>query len=152
MLWTNNTNLIFLITCLILSQKNLGVNGDICNILETYYKYVKVYEKVDENAFDSKYEHYRDIDQKDRAKKLEKKLSKLNIHWKLQKRDINNVGVDYDATSLYPSAMWDDKFVYPNIESGLTFKLQMNSASVGSFKTINESRWYWKCNFRNKIS
>ena len=61
-------------------SKELGVNGDICNILETYYNYVKVYEEVDENEFDSKYEHYRDINQKDRAKKLNSKLSKMTEH------------------------------------------------------------------------
>ena len=49
--------------------------------------------------------------------------------------------MDYDATSLYPSANWDDKFVYPFIESGLPFELQMNSASVGAFnnQSLNQN-------------
>ena len=34
--------------------------------------------------------------------------------------------MDFDATSLYPSAMWDGKSVYPKIESGFAFKPEMN--------------------------
>ena len=32
---------------------------------------------------------------------------------------------DFDASSLYPTAMWDEKSVYPKIESGYTFTPHM---------------------------
>ena len=43
----------------------------------------------------------------------------LLIHKQLSKLDSNNTQVDYDAASLYPSAMWDEKSVYPKIKLDL---------------------------------
>ena len=37
----------------------------------------------------------------------------------------DDVMMDYDATSLYSSAMWDEKSVYPKIENGFAFKPHM---------------------------
>ena len=37
----------------------------------------------------------------------------LSIHKELSKRDSNKTQMVYDATSLYPSAMWDENSVYP---------------------------------------
>ena len=39
----------------------------------------------------------------------------LAIHEQLSKLDLNNTKKDFDATSLYPSAMWDKNSVYPKI-------------------------------------
>ena len=41
--------------------------------------------------------------------------------------------MDFDATSLYPSAMWDEKSVYPKAESGYVFKPDMNDVYVEAF-------------------
>ena len=41
--------------------------------------------------------------------------------------------VDFDATSLYPSVMYDENLVYPKIESGFAFKLHMKEIYVKSF-------------------
>ena len=38
-----------------------------------------------------------------------------------------------DATSLHPSAMWDENLVYPNIENGFVFKPHMNDVYVEAF-------------------
>ena len=48
--------------------------------------------------------------------------------------------MDFDATSLYPSAMWDKNRVYPKIETGYAFKPQMNDVFVSDFnnKTFNQ--------------
>ena len=35
----------------------------------------------------------------------------LAFHGKLSKIDLNTTQVDFDATSFYPSAMWDKKSV-----------------------------------------
>ena len=45
--------------------------------------------------------------------------------------------MDFDGTSLYPSAMWDKKSVYRKIESGFAFKLHMNDVYVEVF--INQA-------------
>ena len=48
--------------------------------------------------------------------------------------------MDYDATSLYPSAMWDENSVYPKIETGFAFKPHMNDVYVKAFnnQSFNE--------------
>ena len=48
--------------------------------------------------------------------------------------------MDFDATCLYPSAMWDDNLVYLKIETGFAFKPQMKNVSVGAFhnQTFNQ--------------
>ena len=41
--------------------------------------------------------------------------------------------MDFDATSLYPSAMWDENSVYPKIETGFAFEPDMSDISVEAF-------------------
>ena len=41
--------------------------------------------------------------------------------------------VDFDATSLNPSAMWGQNSVYPKIETAFAFKPQMNDVYVKAF-------------------
>ena len=41
--------------------------------------------------------------------------------------------MDFDATSLYPSAMWDEKSVDPKLESGFPFAPHMNDVYVEAF-------------------
>ena len=48
--------------------------------------------------------------------------------------------INFDATSLYPSAMWDQNSVYPRIESGIAFKLHMNDIYVETFNIQSSSR------------
>ena len=64
----------------------------------------------------------------------------LSIHKELSKLDSNKTQMDYDATSLYPSAMWDEKSVYPKVESGFAFKPHMNDVYVKPFnnQTFNQ--------------
>ena len=47
--------------------------------------------------------------------------------------------MDFDATSLYPSAMWDKNSVCPGKESGVAFKPHRNDIYVEAFniKTFN---------------
>ena len=48
--------------------------------------------------------------------------------------------MNFYATSLYPSAMWDAKSVYPKIETGFAFKPHMNNVYVEAFnnQTFNQ--------------
>ena len=34
--------------------------------------------------------------------------------------------MDFDAVSLYPSAMWDENSIYPRIETGSAYTKDMN--------------------------
>ena len=107
-------------------SKELNVNGNICDILEKYFEFLNKYEKQYAKEFDSEYDDYRDINQKEETDYINKKLTMLPIHKELSKLDSNKTQMDYDATSSYPSAMWDEKSVYAKIEIGFALKPDMN--------------------------
>ena len=48
--------------------------------------------------------------------------------------------MDLDATSLYLSAMWDDKYLYPKIETGFALEPHVNNVYVDAFnnQTFNQ--------------
>ena len=48
--------------------------------------------------------------------------------------------MNFDAMSLYLSAMWDEKSVYPKIEAGFAFKHLMSNIYVETFnnQTFNK--------------
>ena len=48
--------------------------------------------------------------------------------------------MDFDAASLYPSAMWDKILVYPKIETRSASKPHMNNVYVEAFnnQTFNQ--------------
>ena len=92
-------------------SKELNVNGNdnVCEIMDEYFEYTNKQRKIIEDEYDSKFKDYRDIDVEERTEHTNKELIKLPIHKKLQKLNHNDVMMDFDATSLYPSAMWDQK-------------------------------------------
>ena len=121
-------------------SKELNVNGNICDILEKYFEFLNKYEKQCGKEFDSRYDDYRDIDQKEKEKYVNKKPNMLSIHKELSKLVSNKTQMDFDATSLYPSAMWDQNSVYTKIETGFAFKPNMNDVYVKAFnnQSFNE--------------
>ena len=120
-----------------LNLSNDGVNNDVCEIINKYFEYTNKQRKNIEDEYDSQFNDYRDIDEEERTEHINKELNKLPIHKKLQKLNLNDVMMDFDATSLYPTAMWDEKSVYPKIETGLAFKPHMNIVYVEAFKNQN---------------
>ena len=59
------------------------------------------------------------------------------MHGKLQKLNLDNVMMDFDATSLYHSAMWDENSVYPKIKTGLASKPHLSDVYVKPFNDQN---------------
>ena len=135
------------------------VNDNVCEIIAKHFEYTNEKRKILKEEYDSNFKDYRDIDEEERTDHINKELNKLAIHKKLQKLNFNDVMMDFDATSLYPSAMWDEKSVYPKIETGFAFKPHMNNVYVEAFnnQTFNQDgdesaflrRKY--CNPRNLI-
>ena len=121
-------------------SKNLTVNGNECEIIEKYFEFLKEHEKLYAKEFKSKYDDYRDINKKEKTDFINKKLNMLPIHQELSKLDSNKTQMAFDATSLYPSAMWDKNSVYPKIETGFAFKPYMKDVYVEAFnnQTFNE--------------
>ena len=133
----NNSQEVFNI---ISKELNVNDNDNVCEIIDKYFEYTNKQRKIIENEYDSKFKDYRDNDEEEKTEHINKELNKLPIHKKLQKLDHNDVMMDFDATSLYPSAMWDEKSVYPKIESGFAFKPYMNKTYVEAFnnQTFNQ--------------
>ena len=48
--------------------------------------------------------------------------------------------MDFDATSLHPSAMWDENSVYPKTATGFASELHLNNVYVEAFniQTFNQ--------------
>ena len=58
----------------------------------------------------------------------------------MSKLDSIKTQLDFDATSLYPSAMWDENSVYPKMEAGFAFKPHINKTFEKTFnnETFNK--------------
>ena len=89
---------------------------------------------------DSNYDDFREIDRNEETEFINKKLNMLPIQKELSKLDSNKTQMDYDPTILYPSALWDEKSVYPKIDTGFGFRPHMNDIYVETFnnKTFNQ--------------
>ena len=70
------------------------------------------------------------LNQEERTKFINSKLSKLSIHEKLKELNLDDVMMDFAATSLCRSAMYDEKSVYPKIDCGFAFETHMNDIYV----------------------
>ena len=121
--------------------KELNVNGNECEILEKFFEFLNENEELYVKEFDSKYDDYRDIDQKEKEKYVNRKFNKLPIHKELSKLNSNKTQMAYGAYSLYPSAMWDENSVYPKIETGFALAPHLNDVYVKTFndQTFNEN-------------
>ena len=86
-------------------SQELSVDGNICEILVKHFEYTNKQRKIKEGEYDSQFNDYRDDDEEERTKHNNKEPDKLAIHKKLQKLNLNDVMMDFDATNLYTSAM-----------------------------------------------
>ena len=121
-------------------SEELNVNGNMCDLLQKYFEFLNKYEKQYAKEFDSKYDGYRDINEKGKTDFNNKKLNMLSIHKEASKINSSKTQMVFDANSLYPSAMLDEKSVYPKIETGFAFKPHMNHVYVEAFniQTFNQ--------------
>ena len=60
---------------IIINSKELEINGNICEILDKYVEFRNKHGELLENGVDSQFEDYRDINQYEKAKYLNGKLS-----------------------------------------------------------------------------
>ena len=122
-------------------SKELNVNGNECEILEKYFEFLSEHEKQNAEEFDSKYDDYRDINEKENIDFINKKLNMLPIHKELSKLDSNKTQMGCDGNSLYLSAMWVEYSVYPKVETGFAFEPNMKDVYVEAFnnQTFNEN-------------
>ena len=65
------------------------------------------------------------------------KLGEFANRQPLKQTNFKELLIDYGAVSLYPSAMWDKKTIYPKIETRYAFSEDMNDELVN--KMIHQS-------------
>ena len=114
-------------------SKELGVKGNIYDIIEEYLRYKKKHYEIFEKEYESQFNDYRDEDVEEKEKYINEKLSELRLHKIIKRIELVHLLWDFDAVSLYPSAMWDEKSIYPRIETGYAYTRDMNDELVEKF-------------------
>ena len=118
----------------------MNFNGNKCDLLQKYFEFLNIYEKLYAKEIDSRNEDCRDNSQKEKTDYINKRLHNLPILEPLSEVDSKKSQKDFDATNLYLDAMWDKKSVYPKIKTDYAFKPRMNDMFVKDFniQTFNQ--------------
>ena len=80
--------------CNIMSSE-LIVKGIVREILDKNFEYTSTHKKIFEKECDSNSEDFREINQDEKAKCVNNNLSKITIHNKLQKLNLDQVGIRF---------------------------------------------------------
>ena len=94
---------------------------------------------------------YRDEVVEEKEKYIIEKLSQLPIHQLIKQTKLDELLWDFDAVSLYPSAMWDENSIYTRFETGYAFTRDMNDELVEKFNSGNftQRSAIWKIKYYN---
>ena len=132
-------------------ELNLDAKENVYKIIEAFMQYKKDHLKINKEEYESRFNDYRDINEEEMKKYINKNLSELPIHQLLQRLSLVDLMCDYDCVSLYPSAMRDSKSIYPRIETGYPFTKDMNDVLVEMFnnQTFSKGRALLKVKYYN---
>ena len=114
-------------------SRELGVKGNIYDIIEENLRYKKKHYEIFEKEYESQFNDYRDENEEEKDRYNNKKLGELRLHKLIQRIELIHLLWDFDAVSLYPSAMWDEKSIYPRIETGYAYTRDMNNELAEKF-------------------
>ena len=92
-------------------SKELAVKGNIYDIIEEYLRYKKKHYEKFEKDYENQFNVYRDENEEDKEKYINKTLGDLRLHKLLKQIRTIHLLWYYDAVFLYPSAMWDEKSI-----------------------------------------
>ena len=94
--------------------------------MEYKNNHFKIFEKEYEDQFDD----YRNENSEEKENYINEKLSNLRLHKIMKRIELFHLLWDFDAVSLYLSAMWDENSIYPRIETGYAFTNDMKDELV----------------------
>ena len=114
-------------------NKELAVKGTVYDTIEAYMEYENKHFENFEKEYEDQFNDYRDEDIEEKEKYINEKLSNLRLHRIIKRIELTHLLWDFDAVSLYPSAMWDEKSIYPRIETAHEFTRDMNDELVEKF-------------------
>ena len=134
----------------ILSQE-IKFKGNVFDNIEAFIKYKNENLELIKEEYEYKFNYYRDIDEEEIEKYINRKLGELPIHKFLQQLSWNDFIWDFDAVSFYPSAMSDEKSVYPRIETGYAYTKDMNDEFVEKYnnQSFNQGSAILKIKYYN---
>ena len=132
-------------------NKELAVKGTVYDTIEAYMEYKNKHFKIFEKEYEDKFDDYTDENVEEKEKFINGKLSNLRIHKIIKRIELIQLLWDFDAVSLYPSAMWDEKSIYPRIETGYAFTRDMNDKLVEKFnnQTFTQGSAFLKNKYYN---
>ena len=132
-------------------NNELAVKGSVYDTIEAYVEYKNKHFKIFEKEYENKFDDYRNEDKDEKERYINEKLSQLPIHQLIKQIKLDELLWDFDATSLYPSAMWDEKSIYPRIETGYAYTRDMNNEIVEKFnnQTFNQGSAILKIKYYN---
>ena len=96
-------------------------------------KYKSDHLKFIKQEKESNFNDYRKVKEDEMNENINEKLGELPIHIYLQQLSFDDLLWDFDAVSLYPFALSDEKSLYPRIETGYAFTPDMNEDLVKKF-------------------
>ena len=114
-------------------------------------KYKKKHYDNFEKEYENQFSNYRDDNEEEKQKYINEKLGNLRIHKLKKQKELTHLLWDFDAVSLYPSAMWDENSIYPRIETGYAFSRDMNNELVEKFN-FNQGSAILNYNAKLKIT
>ena len=108
--------------------------GNVYDIIEGYMKYKNKHFKIIEKEYENNFMII-ETRMKKKKKFVNEKLSQLPIHHLIKQIKSDELLWDFDAVSLYPSAMWDENSFYPRIETGYAYTRDTNDELIQQFNT-----------------
>ena len=90
--------------------------------------------KTFKEEYESKFDDYRKTDKEEYENYINRKLGELPIDQFLKQLTLHGLLWDFDAVSLYPSAMSDENSIYPKTETGYACSPNMKDELVEKFK------------------
>ena len=92
----------------ILSEE-VNVERNVYDITEAYLNYKNEHLKIIKEEYENNFIDYRDIDEQEMKNYMNEKVGEFPIHKFLKELRLNDLLRDFDAVSLYPSAMSEQK-------------------------------------------
>ena len=132
-------------------NKELAVKGSVYDTIEAYMEDKNKRLKLFEKEYESQFNDYRDENVEEKEKYINENLSNLRLHKIIKRIELIHLLWDFDAVSLYPSAMWDEKSIYPRTETGYAFTRDMNDELLEKFnnQTFTQGSAVLKIKYHN---
>ena len=86
-------------------NKELAVKGTVYDTIEAYMEHKNKHFKIFEKEYENQFNDYRDENEEEKQKYINEKLSSLRLHKLIKRKELVHLIWDFDAVSLYPSAM-----------------------------------------------